>query len=90
LAFKYTLQAAEQGYVPAEAAVGMMFADGKGVEQNYAEAGKWWIAAAEGGHILAAGNVSMLYRGGSGVRPDAAVANKWAKFVSDHSSNATH
>jgi hypothetical protein len=90
LAFKYTLQAAEQGYVPAEAAVGMMYANGKGVEQNYAEAGKWWIAAAEGGHLLAAGNVSMLYRGGSGVRPDPAVANKWAKFVTDHSSNATH
>jgi hypothetical protein len=68
----------------------MMYANGKGVEQNYAEAGKWWIAAAEGGHLLAAGNVSMLYRGGSGVRPDPAVANKWAKFVTDHSSNATH
>jgi predicted esterase len=86
LAFKYTLQAAEQGYVPAEAAVGMMYANGKGVEQNYAEAGRWWIAAAEGGHLLAAGNVSMLYRGGAGVRPDPAVANKWAKFVTDHSS----
>jgi predicted esterase len=90
LAFKYTLQAAEQGYVFAEAAVGMMYANGKGVEQNYAEAGKWWIAAAEGGHLLAAGNVSMLYRGGAGVRADPAVANKWAKFVADHGSNTAH
>jgi len=38
VAFKYTLQAAEQGYVPAEAAVGMMYANGKGVQQNYPEA----------------------------------------------------
>jgi hypothetical protein len=90
MAFKYTLQAAEQGYIPAEAAVGMMYATGKGVEQNYAEAGRWWIAAAEGGHLLAAGNVSMLYRGGAGVRADPAVANKWAKFVTDHSSNTAH
>ena len=90
LAFKYTLQAAEQGYVPAEAAVGMMYANGKGVQQNYPEAAKWWIAAAEGGHVLAAGNVSMLYRGAAGVRPDPAVANKWAKFVADHSSNSAH
>jgi predicted esterase len=87
-AFKYTLQAAEQGYVPAEAAVGMMYANGKGVQQNYPEAARWWIAAAEGGHVLAAGNVSMLYRGAAGVRPDPAVANKWAKFVADHSSNS--
>src|SRR5262249_12269843 len=64
LAFKYTLQAAEQGYIPAEAAVGMMYANGKGVEQNYPEAAKWWLRAAEGGHVLAAFNVSMLYRGG--------------------------
>jgi hypothetical protein len=90
LAFKYTLQAAEQGYVPAEAAVGMMYANGKGVQQNYPEAARWWIAAAEGGHVLAAGNVSMLYRGAAGVRPDPTVANKWAKFVADHSSNAAH
>jgi HEAT repeat protein len=84
LAFKYTLQAAEQGYVPAEAAVGMMYANGKGVQQNYPEAARWWLAAAEGGHVLAAGNVSMLYRGAAGVRPDSIIANKWAKFVADH------
>jgi TPR repeat protein len=90
LAFQYTLQAAEKGYVPAQAAVGMMYANGKGVQQNYAEAGKWWITAAEGGHVLAADNASMLYRSGVGVKPDANVANKWAKFVTDHSSNAVH
>jgi hypothetical protein len=86
-AFQYTLQAAEQGYVPAQAAAGMMLAVGKGVQQNYAEAGKWWLKAAEGGHLLAAGNLSMLYRGGAGVKADASVANKWAKFVADHGSN---
>ena len=90
LAFKYTLQAAEQGYVPAEAAVGMMYANGKGVQQNYPEAAKWWIAAAEGGHLLAAGNVSMLYRGAAGVRADPAVANKWAKFVAEYGSSGAH
>jgi hypothetical protein len=89
-AFQYTLEAAEKGYVPAEAAVGMMYANGKGVEQNYAEAGKWWIKAAEGGHLLAAEKASMLYRSGVGVKPDPEVANKWAKFVAEHSSSAAH
>ena len=89
-AFQYTRQAAEQGYVPAEAALGMMYADGKGVQQNYAEAGIWWNKAAEGGHILAASNLSMLYRGGSGVPANADASKKWAQFVVDHSSNGAH
>jgi uncharacterized protein len=90
LAYQYTLQSAEKGYVPAQAAVGMMYANGKGVQQNYAEAGKWWIKAAEAGHLLAADNASMLYRSGVGVPADANVANKWSKFVADHTSNAAH
>ena len=87
-AFKYTLQAAGQGYVPAQAAAGIMYATGKGVEQNYVEAARWWTAAAEGGHLLAATNLSNLYRSGVGVKSDANAANKWAKFVADHSSGA--
>ena len=58
LAFQNTSRAAELGYVPAEAALGMMYANGKGTEQNYAEAGKWWSKAAEGGHVLAAANAA--------------------------------
>ena len=53
-AFQYTLQSAEKGYVPAEAALGMLYANGKGVQQNYAESRKWFVKAAEGGHPLAA------------------------------------
>ena len=68
----------------------MMYANGKGVQQNYAEAGKWWTKAAEGGHLLAANNVAMLYRGGSGVPPNADISKKWAQFVTDHSSTASH
>jgi TPR repeat protein len=89
-AFLYTRQAAKQGYVPAEAALGMMYADGKRVQQNYAEAGKWWNKAAEGGHVLAASNLAMLYRGGSGVPGNADASKKWAQFVVDHTSNAAH
>jgi hypothetical protein len=85
-AFKYTLQAAEQGYVPAEEAVGMMYANGKGVQQNYAEAGTWWIKAAEGGNLHAANNAAMLYRNGEGVPRDRAIADKWSKYVTDHNT----
>jgi hypothetical protein len=84
-AFQNTLKAAEQGYMPAEAAVGMMYASGKGVEINYAEAAKWWTKAAEAGHVLAAFNLSMVYRGVPGVHSDAAKSEQWAKFVAEHS-----
>jgi hypothetical protein len=87
-AFKYTLQAAEQGYLPAEAAVGMMYAIGKGVEQSYPDAAKWWTKAAEGGHVLAAMNASMVFRGGSGVPADPAKSEKWAKFAAEHSGHS--
>jgi predicted esterase len=53
-AFQYTLQAAEKGYVPAQAELGMLYANGKGVEQNYGESRRWFVKAAEGGHPLAA------------------------------------
>jgi hypothetical protein len=85
LAFQNTLKAAEQGLVPAEAALGMMYAIGKGVEQNWTEAAKWWTKAAEAGHVLAATNLSMVYRGVPGVRGDPAKSEQWAKFAAEHS-----
>jgi TPR repeat protein len=83
-AFDFTKKSAEKGYVPAEAALGWMYADGKGVEQNYEEAAKWWTKAAEGGHVLAAENLSLVYRGGSPVKSDAALSAKWGKFWIEH------
>jgi TPR repeat protein len=82
-AFQYTLKAAEQGYVPAEAAVAMMYANGKGVQQNYAEAGKWWSKASEGGDLLAARHTWNLYRNGEGVARDPNIANQWAKAIGE-------
>ena len=38
-AFQTTLKAAEQGDIKAQAATAMLYANGKGVQQNYAEAG---------------------------------------------------
>ena len=82
-AFQYTVKAAEQGYVPAETAVGIMYANGKGVEQNYDEAGKWWVKASEGGDLLAARLTWNLYRNGEGVARQPAIANQWAKVIGE-------
>jgi uncharacterized protein len=62
----------------------MMYADGKGVEQNYAEAGKWWVKAAEGGNLRAANHAALLYRNGEGVPRNRDIADKWTRYVADH------
>ena len=82
-AFQTTLKAAEQGNVPAQASVAMMYANGKGVQQDYAEAGKWWIKAAEGGDLAAARHAWNLYRNGEGTARNPAIANQWAKAIGE-------
>jgi hypothetical protein len=77
------LKAAEQGDTKAQAATAMSYANGKGVQQNYAEAGKWWIKAAEGGDIAAARHAWNLYRNGEGVERNPAIANQWAKVIGE-------
>jgi hypothetical protein len=61
----------------------MMYADGKGVQQNYAEAGKWWIKAAEGGDLTAARFAWNLYRNGEGVDRNPTISNQWAKVIGE-------
>jgi TPR repeat protein len=86
--FKYTLQAAEQGYVPAQVIVGMLYANGKGTQQDYAEAGKWWVKAAEAGHVEAASHAAMLYQ--SGMARGRDVAQKWSQYVEQHAPHLPH
>ncbi len=58
--FAKTKQAAEMGYAPAQAMLGMMYANGTGVQQDYAEAGNWWAKAAAAGYALAAQNLARV------------------------------
>ncbi|MBY0503519.1 MAG: hypothetical protein K2X03_06410 [Bryobacteraceae bacterium] len=57
-AFAKTKQAAEMGWVPAQALLGMLYANGMGVEQDYLESANWWAKAAAQGHALAAQNLA--------------------------------
>lgn len=52
-AFRQMSQSAEKGYVPAQAHLGMLYANGKGVEQDYRLARQWFAKAGEAGHALA-------------------------------------
>jgi TPR repeat protein len=85
LAFQSTLKSAQAGYAPAQEVVGMMYATGKGVQQDYTEAGKWFLSAAEKGEYRAAVHYAGDLRDGeSPLRRNTELAARWAKYVSDH------
>lgn len=69
---------AERGSARAENKLGSMYeSDDAGVQQNYAEAMKWYRLSAAQGLSAAAYNLMMMYHNGSGVPKDLAEAVKW-------------
>ncbi|MEZ5356001.1 MAG: hypothetical protein R2762_25485 [Bryobacteraceae bacterium] len=87
-AFALTKQAAELGYHPAEAMLGIMYVVGKGVPQNNPEGAKWLALAADAGDRLAATNAWMLYNGSPGLRKDAALAERYLQISRGAAANA--
>lgn len=71
------LHQAEQGNAIAQAKLGSLYLRGKGVEQNYQQAAKWWMRSAEQGEINAQANLGIAYVTGQGVRRDYLQAYKW-------------
>ena len=61
----------------------MMYANGKGVQQNYAAAGNWWRKAGSGGDLVAARHAWNLYRNGEGVARDRTLANEMAVLIGE-------
>ena len=51
---------AEQGYVEAQRSLGAMYAAGRGVPQDHAEAINWWRKAAEQGFPEAIKNLNIF------------------------------
>ena len=54
-----------------------MYAHGEGVQQNYAEAVKWYRKAAEQGYAGAQFNLGCMYANGEGVLQSGAAAADW-------------
>ena len=71
------IAAAEQGNVDAQCFLGIVYSTGQyDVEQNYAEAIKWFTMAAEKGEPTAQYNLSLFYIEGFGVDPDTVKAQQ--------------
>jgi len=63
--------------------LGELYVDGKGVQQDYSEAAKWYQKAAEQGNPQAQVNLGNMYRDGKGVQQDYAEAAKWYRKAAE-------
>jgi hypothetical protein len=82
-AFKDILPLAEAGDARAQFNLGLLYAQGLGVPQNYAEAAKWYRLAANQGVAEAQFNLGVLYHHGIGVPQNYAEAAKWYRLAAN-------
>lgn len=80
---KELLPYAEGGDAMAQAMLAQLYADGKGVPQDYAEAARWYRLAANQGHAEAQNNLGLMYNNGEGAPRDNAEAVKWYRLAAD-------
>jgi TPR repeat protein len=68
---------AEGGDPIAQFNFGLLYVDGRGVPQSYAEAANWFRRAAEQDYPQAQHNLGAMYATGQGVKRDYIQAYKW-------------
>ena len=78
--------AAEQGNANAQTGLGVMYASGEGVPQDYQEAVKWYRLAAEQGQASAQANLGAMYYNGKGVPQDYVQAHKWINLAASRTT----
>ena len=76
-------QAAEQGDATAQFNLGNMYASGRGVLEDDAEAVRWYRLAAEQGDADAQFYLGVSYANGEGVLKDEAEAVRWYRLSAD-------
>jgi len=76
-------KAADAGDSAAQFSLGRKYADGKGVQQDMAEAIRWLRRAADQGRAEAAANLGLAYYLGIGVPEDYQEAAKWLRRGAD-------
>ena len=76
--------AAERGDARAQALLGFMYANGRGVPQNYVIAVRWYASAAERGNPTAQYLLGLMYDKGQGVPRDDVLAHMWLNLAAAH------
>jgi uncharacterized protein len=78
---------AEQGNALAQLGLGVMYANGRGVPQDYAQAVVWYLKAAEQGDADAQTIVGVMYVNGHGVPQDYTQALIWYRKAADQGND---
>ena len=65
----------------AQAMLGFLYANGRGVPQNYSQAARWYRRASEQGNPTAQYMLGLMYDKGHGVRQDYVEAYKWLNLA---------
>jgi TPR repeat protein len=76
-AVEYYRKAAEQGYVPAQYSLAVIYDTGNGQPQDFTEAVMWYSKAAEQGIVDAQYRAAVMYEGGIGVAHNMNAAAHW-------------
>lgn len=74
---------AHQGHAGAQFNLGVLYARGRGVAQDFRQAARWYRLAAEHGHALAQCNLGVLYEEGIGVLPNDEEASRWYRLAAE-------
>ena len=74
---------ADQGDADAQHNLGVMYANGRGVVEDDAEAARWYRLAADQGLADAQHNLGWMYADGEGVPEDDAEAVRWYRLAAD-------
>ena len=74
---------AAEGDAVAQFELGVLYAFGRGVPQDYEEAARWYRLAADQGHASAQYNLGVSYAFGRGVPQDHGEAVRWYRLAAD-------
>jgi uncharacterized protein len=86
-ALKLLRPLAENGDDRAQSMLGLLYYRGRGgVQQNDAEALKWFLLAADRGNALAEFNLGVMHAEGRGVPQDNGEAARWYRLAADRGS----
>jgi hypothetical protein len=82
-AFREFHRLAVDGGASAQCNLGVMYANGRGVPQDYGQAVYWYREAADQGHATAQNNLGVMYAEGHGVSQDYSQAVYWYRKAAD-------
>ena len=71
---------AEQGDIEVQFNLGMLYADGKGVAQNYKSTVRWYTLSAKQGNYQAQYTLGLMYAQGQVVAQDYVKAHMWSNI----------